>query len=155
MTNYLTKQGLIDLQSELKEILEVKLPEILESINKARAEGDARENSGLDAAKIERDKLVNRQQEIEDVLSNYEIIDEEDILQSSSVRIGSSVKVQYLADNSVDDIKIVGISEADVLSSKISNESPLAQAIINKKPGDVCAFKTLKNKIEVKILEIL
>jgi transcription elongation factor GreA len=155
MTNYLTQQGLEELQIELKEILEVKLPETLDSINKALAEGDARENSGLDAAKIERDKLVTRQQEIEDILSNYEIIDEKNAKQTSVVHIGNTIKIQYEVDNSIVDIKIVGVSEADVLSNKISNESPLAQAIIGKKPGEESSFKSRGKQIKIKILEIL
>ena len=155
MTNYLTQQGLDELQAELKEILEVKLPETLESINKALAEGDARENSGLDAAKIERDKLVTRQQEIEDILSNFEIIDEQNAAQAKTVRIGSSVRIQYLSDNSIVELKIVGSSEADVLTNKISNESPIAQAILGKKPNEEAKLKHKGNQILIKILEIL
>ena len=155
MTNYLTQQGLDELQAELKEILEVKLPETLESINKALAEGDARENSGLDAAKIERDKLVTRQQEIEDILSNFEIIDEQTASQAKTVRIGSSVRILYLSDNSIVELKIVGSSEADVLTNKISNESPIAQAILGKKPSDEAKLKHKGNVILIKILEIL
>jgi transcription elongation factor GreA len=155
MTNYLTQQGLDELQAELKEILEVKLPDTLESINKALAEGDARENSGLDAAKIERDKLVTRQQEIEDTLSSYEIIDEQTVAQAQTVRIGSSVRIQYLSDNTIMEIKIVGSSEADILTNKISNESPLAQAILGKKPQQDASFKNKGVQIKIKILEIL
>lgn len=154
MTNYLTKEGLAELQAELKNIVEVLLPEALDSINRALAEGDVSENSGLDAAKIDRDKLVARQQEIEEILANYEIIDESTLSQSKVVKIGSSVKIQYLHDNSEYNFRIVGSSEADVLSNRISNESPLAQAILGKKPGDETNFKTRTGQVKVKVLEI-
>ncbi len=155
MTNYLTKQGLAELEAELKEILEIKVPNALEAINRSLAEGDVKENSGLDAAKNERDKLVTRQQEIEDVLSNYEIIDEKSVMNSKVIQIGSSVKIQYSIDNTEFEIKIVGNSEADVISNKISNESPLAQALIGKKPGQEVSFKNRNKQVKVKILEIL
>lgn len=154
MTNYLTKEGLTELSAELKSITEIKLPDTLESINKALAEGDVRENSGLDAAKIERDKLVARQQEIEEILSNYEIIDEKNAHSSKSVKIGSSVKIQYLSDDSVYELRIVGNSEADIIENKISNESPLAQAILGKTAGQESSFKSRSGNIKVKVLEI-
>lgn len=154
MTNYLTKEGFTELSAELKSITEIKLPDTLESINKALAEGDVRENSGLDAAKIERDKLVARQQEIEEILSNYEIIDEKNAHSSKSVKIGSSVKIQYLSDNSVYELRIVGNSEADIIENKISNESPLAQAILGKTAGQESSFKSKSGHIKVKVLEI-
>jgi len=154
MTNYLTKEGLDELQSELKEINEVRLPETLESINRALAEGDVSENSGLDAAKIEREKLVARQNELEEILNNYEIIDESKASKSSSIKIGSNVKIQYLSDNSIFELKIVGSSEADILENKISNESPLAKSVLGKKPGEESSFKLKNNPIKIKILEI-
>jgi transcription elongation factor GreA len=154
MANYLTQQGLKDLQTELKEITEEKMPLILESINRAMSEGDLSENSGLDAAKIEREKIETRLEEIKAVLNDYEMIDESKT-GSKTVRIGSSVKVKYLRDNSEFEFRIVGISEADALNGKISNESPLATAILGKKSGDLANFKTKTGVVEVKVLEII
>jgi transcription elongation factor GreA len=154
MANYLTQQGLKDLQLELKEIIEIKMPEILDSINKAMAEGDLRENSGLDAAKLEREKLETRSEEIRSVLNDYQLIDESST-NSKMVRIGSTVKVKYLRDNAEFEFRIVGMSEADALNGKISNESPLAVAILGKKVGDTSNFKTKSGVVEVKVLEII
>jgi transcription elongation factor GreA len=116
MTNYLTKEGLAELQAELKQILEIKLPEVLESINRARAEGDISENAALDSANFERDKLVARQAEIEESLMNYEII-EDSTTPSNTVKIGSLVKLVYSSTNQEFTLKIVGSSEADATRS--------------------------------------
>jgi transcription elongation factor GreA len=154
MTNIITKEGLKDLKAELSEIEKNLLPANLESINRALAEGDLRENAALDSAKLERDKFVARINEIQEVLGDYELIS--DVVKDTKlVRIGGSVKVQYTQDNSTFDFKIVGSSEADAIGGKISNESPLAQSILGKKPGDVVSFKIKDNTISVKILEIL
>ncbi len=155
MPNYLTKQGLIDLQAELKEINEVKIPEVLESINRALAEGDIKENSGLDAAKIEREKLISRQEELESILGDYEIIDETAAQNSKIVRIGSSLKIQYIESGAIFELQIVGSSEADGINGKISNESPLAEAVLGKRPGTEASFRIKNSQVKIKILEIL
>ncbi len=154
MANYLTQQGLTDLKAELKEIVDVKMPLVLDSINKAIAEGDLRENSGLDAAKLEREKLETRLDEIKSITNDYELIDESKN-NSQSVRIGSSVKIKYLRDNAEFDFRIVGMSESDALNGRISNESPLAVAILGKKVGDTGIFKSKSGNVEVKVLEII
>ena len=154
MANYLTQQGLTDLKAELKEIVDVKMPLVLDSINKAIAEGDLRENSGLDAAKLEREKLETRLDEIKSITNDYELIDESKN-NSQSIRIGSNVKVKYLRDNAEFDFRIVGMSESDALNGRISNESPLAVAILGKKVGDVGVFKSKSGNVEVKVLEII
>lgn len=155
MTNYLTKEGLLELQAELERLTKVDLPEILDSINKAMAEGDISENSALDSAKLDRDKILTRQAEIEEILNDYQIIEDAGKNVSKTVHIGGTVKIQYLSDNRLFTLRIVGASEADALNGKISNESPLALAILGKKEGQEVSFKVKQGKISVKILEIV
>jgi transcription elongation factor GreA len=156
MTNYITREGLSELQKELQLIREKDLPEVLDAINKALAEGDLRENSALDASKIERDKLVARENELIDTLSDYEIIEDHTGKKpSKTVVIGGEVKIRYTSDNSEFKLRIVGSSEADATSGKISNESPLAQAILGKKEGDSAEFKVKTMLVGVKIVEII
>jgi transcription elongation factor GreA len=155
MTNYLTNEGLIELKKELLEIQDVLMPAAIVAINTALAEGDIKENSALDSAKLERDKLLAREQEISVVLSDYKIIEEHTGKPSKTVQIGGQVKIQYLSDNSVFDLKIVGSSESDAIDNKISNESPLAVAILGKKEGDVVEFKIKDKTIDIKITEIV
>lgn len=154
MAHYITQQGLQEIQDELALLLEVKLPKTLQDINTAREEGDLKENAGYQTALKVKDELIVRQQELEEILSSYEIIDETAHSKSKNVTIGSSVKVKYLHDNSEYSFRIVGSSESDPLSGKISNESPLASAILNKKVGAMAKFKSPKGKLEIEILEI-
>ena len=154
MSHYITKQGLQELQEELDLLLETKLPKTLLDINTAREEGDLKENAGYQTALKVKDELLARQQEVEEILKDYEIIDETAHSKTKTITIGSSVKVKYLHDNSDYSFRIVGSSESDPLSGKISNESPLANAILNKKVGSKASFKSPKGKLEIEILEV-
>ena len=154
MSNYLSKKGLKDLEKELLTLSETKIPNILDAVNKAIAEGDLSENASLDSAKEEHDKLMGRKNEIEEVLANYTIIEEKSLASSTTVRIGSRVKIIFLDTNRNFSLHIVGSSEADALDDKISNESPLAQAIIGKSINQEISFNQNKQTFKVKILEI-
>lgn len=161
MPNFLTKEGLAELKAELKEITEVLLPQTLEIIEAARAQGDLRENADYEISRNRKDELERRVIEISDILADYEII-EIQTTNNNKVRVGSTVKVQYLHDNSEFEIQIVGASEADALSSKISNESPLAKALLGKESGNEVKVEVRLNDVaktreikKVKILDIL
>jgi transcription elongation factor GreA len=155
MTNYITKEGLKELQDELKHITEVELPKILDAINKALKDGDLRENAALDSSKLERDNLVARENEIHDILKDYEIIKEGSGVSGGTVKIGSHVNIQYTDDNSEYKLFIVGSSESDATIGKISNESPLAGAILGKKQGDKVALQLGDKNLEIIIKEII
>lgn len=154
MSNYLSKKGLKDLEKELSSLNEIKIPEILDAINKAIAEGDLSENASLDTAKEEHDKLMGRKGELEEILANHIIIDDKSLISNSTVSIGNKVKVIFLDTNRTLDLNIVGSSEADALDNKISNESPLAQAIIGKSANQEVSFKQNKQVYKVRVLEI-
>jgi transcription elongation factor GreA len=154
MPHFLTKQGLIELEEELKKINEVDLPATLEAVNSARQEGDLRENAAYQTALKVKDELTTRQQELEEILKDYEIIEQTVSKGAPQVQIGSTVKVIYTEEETEFTFTIVGTSESDILANKISNESPIAMAILNKKVGDIAKFKAPKGKLEVKILEI-
>lgn len=156
MTHYITKDGLAELEQELKQIVDVQMPQALESLNRAREEGDLSENAAFDASKQEIELLSSRRGEIEDILQDYEIITKgKKGSKTSKVSIGSTVKVLFAHTNESKEVSIVGSSESDALAGKISNESPLAVAIIGKKAGDSASVKTKSSKIEVKVLEII
>jgi transcription elongation factor GreA len=160
MPNFLTKEGLAELQAELKEINEVLLPQTVDIIEAARSQGDLRENADYEIARNRKDELERRVIEIEDILADYELI-ETGSGSKTKVQMGSRVKVQYLHDNSTFEMQIVGASEADVLDSRISNESPLAKAVLGKEVGsevkvdirlnDVAKTRDVK---KVKILDV-
>lgn len=155
MPHYLTKQGLLDLQDELKKLLEVDLPSTLTALSTARQDGDLRENAAYQTSLKIKDDLTTRQQELEEILKDYEIIEEDkSTSKNKTVQLGSQIKIQYEEDKQVFEIKIVGSSESDILSGKISNESPIAEAVIGKKLNDVVTFKSPTGKLSVKIIEI-
>lgn len=157
MTHYLTKEGLAEVQAELKQLKEVKLPDVLDSLNRARSEGDLRENAAYDSAKSDKEKIEYRIEELEDVLADYEIIKEKKSGVAKRVEIGGEVEVEYQnADNKKNfKLKIVGESEANAIEGKISNESPLALSILGKKKGDTASFKVKNQELVVKIIEII
>jgi transcription elongation factor GreA len=151
-TNYLTKQGLSAINQELKELLEIELPRVQEEIKDARAMGDLRENSALDAAKVLEETISIRIAEINTVLENYELIDEEQT--TTTVKIGSSVDISYEELKHDTTVHIVGVSEVSPNEGKISNESPLAKAILGKKVGAKVQIKVRDSNHTVKISKI-
>jgi len=154
--HFITRVGLTELQQEYKEVIEVKIPEVLEGLNQAMSEGDLSENSARDALLLDQQRLNARKQDIEETLNDYELIEEHTGL-SKLVRIGSTVKIEYTDTNKVFELKIMGSSEADILDpqTKISNESPLAEAILGKAAGTDQIFRHKGKTIKVKIIEII
>lgn len=146
-----TKEGLIDLQKELENLKMVKRPEILEAIKEARAMGDLSENSEYDAARNEQAQTEARIKELEVMIDNAKTITD---VKTDKVGIGNKVTIEYLADNETDVYYIVGSTEANPFSNKISNESPIAQAIIGKKKDDVVTVASPNGEYKVKIIEI-
>jgi transcription elongation factor GreA len=155
MSNFLTQNGLNELIEELKIINEEKMPKILEGLNEALAAGDLSENSARDGLLIEQKNLLDRKQYIEDVLKNYTIIEENNLSQSKTVKIGSTVKLEYTDSKKIVTVQILGSSEADILEGKVSNEAPVILQILGKKAGTEVNFKHKNTKQTVKILEIL
>ena len=147
----LTKEGLAELRNELDELINVKRPANLKAIKEARALGDLSENADYDAAKNDQAELEGRIKRIEKMLENYEIIEK---TTSDKVGLGSTVEIKYVDDDEVDEYKIVGSQEADPFMSKISNESPIAKALLNKKIGDIVAVDSPNGVYKIEITSI-
>lgn len=149
---YLTKQGLDDLQKELDELINVRRPANIIAIKEARALGDLSENADYDAARNEQAQIEGRIKKIEAMLENAEIIEE---TAKDVVGLGSTVAIKYVDDeDETDEYKIVGSQEADPFASKISNESPIAKALLNKKVGDTVTVESPNGTYQVEITEI-
>lgn len=149
---YLTQEGLDELKKELDLLINVKRPENIQSIKEARSLGDLSENADYDAAKNEQAQLEGRIKTIERMLENVMIIKE---VSKDKVGLGSTVVIEYMDDpDDSDEYKIVGSQEADPFESKISNESPIAQALMGHKVGDVVTVESPNGTYEVKITEI-
>jgi len=149
---YLTKEGLEELKKELDELINVKRPENIQAIKEARALGDLSENADYDAAKNDQAEIEGRIKRIEKMLDNVEIIEKKI---SDVVSLGSTVCIKYCDDDDEEDeYQIVGSQEADPFMSKISNESPIAKAIMNKRVGDIVEVESPNGVYKIEITEI-
>ena len=148
---YLTEQDLDELKKELEELKTVKRPEVIQALKEARALGDLSENAEYDAARSEQAEVEGRIAQLEVMIEKAKIIEKND---GDVVSFGSKVTIQYLDDKEKETYTIVGTSEVDPFDNKISNESPLAKAIMGKKVNEKATVMTEAGKYEEKILEI-
>ncbi|GAA0181551.1 transcription elongation factor GreA [Clostridium sediminicola] len=152
--NYiLTREGLKKLEEELEYLRTVKRKEITEKIKVALSYGDLSENSEYDEAKNEQAFVEGRIAQLENKLNNAELVDEDE-LPKDIVTIGTHVTVKdYEFDEEVD-FHIVGSAEADPIEYKISNESPVGEALIGKKVGDIIEVQVPNGVSKFEVLDI-
>ena len=149
---YLTKEGLNELKEELNFLVNVRRPNNINAIKEARALGDLSENADYDAARNEQAEIEGRIKKLESILENVTIIED---VATDKVAIGTTVKISYVDDpEDTDQYRIVGSQEADPFESKISNESPIAQALMGHKVGDIVSVESPNGVYEVEIKEI-
>ena len=148
---YMSQEGYDKLVAELRQLESVELPQVKEAIAEARDKGDLSENFEYHAAKREQSRLLGRIRFKQNVLANARILDMSR-LASDSVQLLSKVEMTNLANNSRMTYTIASPHEANLREGKISVKSPIAQALLNKKVGDVVEVKvpagTLKLRIE-------
>lgn len=147
---HLTREGLAELKAELAE-LTAKRAVIAEEIATARSQGDLAENAEYHEAKEEQGRNEGRIEEIENILANSEVIDTPK--NDNKVRLGSKVKLKNENGKSKE-FQIVGTVEADPLNGKISDESPIGQALMGKKENEEVEIKTPADTTSYKIVDI-
>ena len=150
----LTPERLKELQDELTYLKTVREKEVAELIKEARSFGDLSENSEYDEAKTEQGKLYSRIAEVENILSNYVVIEENEDDGSSSIRLGSTVTVLDKEFNEEETYKIVGSQEADPMNGVISEDSPFGRALLGKNAGDDVVVDAPAGPVEYKILKV-
>lgn len=149
---FLTSEGFLELEKELAYLKLEKREEIMNAIKEARALGDLSENSEYTEAKAAQEANERRISEIEYELENATIIEEG---KKDKVGVGSVVELIYDGDDDDKEVyKIVGSREADPFNNKISNESPIAQAIMNRKVGEEVEVSSPDGIYNVKIVSI-
>ena len=148
---YVTKQGLEDMKKELEYLKMEKRPAVISALKEARALGDLSENAEYDAARNEQSEVENRIVLLEKQIEKAIIIEKVD---KNKVSVGSTVEIEYVDDKEKETYTIVGIKEADPFENKISNESPIAKAILGAKKGDVRAVSSPNGEYSVKIVGI-
>lgn len=148
----LTKAGKEELEKELRYLIDEVREEVKRQLAEARAQGDLSENADYDAARNRQAEVEGRIKEIEDILSNHEIIDDEKSSRKKEGRValGSTVTIRFLENGKEGKYMIVGTVESDPFSNKISNACPLGEALIGKVVGDVVEIKAKKTyKVEI------
>ena len=150
---FVTEEGLQKLKDELEYLKVTKRKEVAEALKQAKAFGDLSENSEYDEAKNEQAEVERHIAEIEDILDNVEIIQTNS--KKTHVTVGSSVKVYDFDFEEEVTYTIVGSTESDPANMKISDESPIGKALLNKKPGDEVEAETPGGLLKMEVLEIL
>jgi transcription elongation factor GreA len=147
---HLTQQGVDELRKELEELIALR-SEIAGRIKTAREFGDLSENMEYSAARQDQERNENRIAEIEHILSNVQVITAPK--SDGKVVLGSTVKMHSDAGKTKQ-FQVVGTVEADPLSGKISDESPIGQALMGKKTGEKVEIKLPAETISYTIVEI-
>lgn len=149
---YLTAEGLQKIKDELNYLVTVRRREVAQMIAEAKAEGDLSENAGYDEAKTAQGFLEGRVRELEYIVKHAQIIEENS--NSNLVGIGRTVIIREVDTDFEETYTIVGSREADPTNGRISNESPMGQALLGKKKGQKVNVKTPGGDVKFEILKI-
>ena len=148
---YMSQEGYDKLVAELHQLESIELPQVKDAIAEARDKGDLSENFEYHAAKREQSRLLGRIRFKQRVLANARVIDMSR-LGTDSVQLLSKVEMTNLANNSKMTYTIASPHEANIREGKISIKSPIAQALLYKKTGDIVEVRvpagTLRLRIE-------
>ena len=141
------------LEKELEELKLVRRPEVVERIKIARSYGDLSENSEYEAAKDEQAFVEGQISSLETKIRYAEIVNSDSVA-DDEVAIGKIVTIQEIGEDEEEVYIIVGSAGADAFAGKVSNESPIGQALIGKKTGDTATIETPVGSYDVKILKV-
>ena len=147
---YLTKERLVELQNEVKNLKTEGRKATADRLKKAKDYGDLSENSEYSEAKEEQDRLERRIFELEEMLKNVSIIEKP--VDKTEVTVGATIKVMKGDKETL--YNIVGSNETKPEEGKISNESPLGMAFLGKKVGDTVKIGTPGGEVLYKIVSI-
>ena len=148
---YVTNAGMEQMKEELENLIQEKRPEVIKALKEARALGDLSENAEYDAARNEQAQVEARIKELESMIEHAVVIEN---VNTDLVSIGTKVTIEYVEDDDTEEYSIVGVKEADPFNNKISNESPIARAILGRKIGDIVSVDSPNGKYEVKLVAI-
>lgn len=152
--NYVTKEGLAKMKSELEHLESVERPKITQQIAEARDKGDLSENAEYDAAKEAQGLLEMKIAKLQDIIANSKII-EEDQIDTSKVSILTTVRLKNNATKAEQKFTLVPDNESDLKLGKISVNTPIAKGLLGKAVGETADI-TLPNgnKLSFEVLEI-
>ncbi|UKK50599.1 transcription elongation factor GreA [Prevotella sp. E13-17] len=133
---YMSQEGYDKLVAELRHLENVELPQVRDAIAEARDKGDLSENFEYHAAKREQGRLLSQIRFRQRVLENARVIDKA-VLNNDGIGLLNKVEMTNLANNARMTYTIASPHEANLREGKISIKSPIAQALLNKKVGDI------------------
>jgi transcription elongation factor GreA len=149
----MTAEGRDKLKAELEDLKVNQRPKVVERIKIARSYGDLSENSEYESAKDEQSMLESRITTIEHMLQYAQIIDSHDS-DKDEVTVGKKVTFKELPDEDPETYQIVGAAEADPLSGKISNDSPIAKGLIGHRLNEEVNIPIPAGTMKVKITKV-
>ena len=147
---YMSQEGYDKLVAELREMINVELPRVKDAIAEARDKGDLSENFEYHAAKREQGKLLSRISFKQKILENARVIDAS-VLGSETVGLLRKVEMTNLSNNAKMTYTIVNPHEANLKEGKISIKSPIAEALLGKKTGDIVDAKVPSGILKLRI----
>ena len=150
---YMTQEGYDKLVAQLRHMEQIERPAASAAIAEARDKGDLSENAEYDAAKEAQSSLETKINELKAIIATAKIIDTTKI-RTDVVQILSTVEMKNVKLGAVMKYTIVSESEADLRSGKISSTTPIAQALLGHKVGDVVDAQTPRGVIQLEILKI-
>lgn len=148
---YLTKKGKLKLESELDTLIKVDQKHLIQALSEAREKGDISENGEYESAKSDLETLGIKINQIQDKLSRCEIITKKD---GDFVSMLSTVLVKNLKTNKTNRWELVPENEVNIKEGKISFNSPIGSAFLNKKEGDTVKVQVPAGEMEFEILKI-
>lgn len=152
-TSFLTREGYDKLQDELDNLRSEKREEIAQRLHEAMEGGELIDNAEYEAAKNEQAFVEGRIKELEMLLATARVIDDSAHQAAGSIQVGSKVTIQE-ESLEPESYTIVGAAEANPINGKISNESPLGKALLNRKAGDRVQVDAPAGSFSVLILKV-
>ncbi len=148
---YLTKQKYDELVTELKNLKNSKRKEVAEALDYARGLGDLSENAEYHEARAQQAEIEERISKVENILKNSTVVEDR---HGDHAMIGSTVIVEKKGDKKTRTFMIVGSAESNMAEGKISNQSPIGQAVLGKKKGEVFTFNSPNGKMEYSVIDV-
>lgn len=151
----MSQERLDDLKKELEYCETVREKEVSELIKEARSFGDLSENSEYDEAKTEQGKLYSRIAELKDLIENAEIVEKQAAPGHDGVNLGSRVTILDVEEDEEEVYEIVGSQEANPMQGRISDDSPIGQALFGHTAGDTVELETEMGILKFKIIDVV
>ena len=149
----MTVKGRAKLEAEVRELEEVRRPQVAQDVAEARAMGDLRENGQYHAAREELAMIDAKLSDLKDKLARATIMEAKDI-EKDVVMLGAKVKVRDLGDKSEEVFQLVGEGEQDYTQNRILVTSPFGQGLVGHKVGDTVEIAVPRGKLRYKLLKI-